>query len=378
MPSWVCKKIIKKQAIVLLSIFTLSLLLTPVNAAVKAGGSCSKAGTKSVFLSKTYTCIKSGKKLIWDKGVSNKTVIVPVEIPISIDNLDLKGVPLKAYQNVSKVIQSRSATSYKPTIIMGPNLNSARADQEMPGLNRAIEFWEPYFIPEKFQIIYVNKGDESWMEQKASELALSTMLPSGQTWKDQFSREEECAFGMAGNPKGTSTFVQCLGFPFGDGSRQGAPHEYTHLFQLGVAKSNAFNVSWYTEGSATFFGWTIAMYGYDPNASKRSDFYRSQFLQMNESAKSDFKSRDLAMFKSRMQSLSGLNSFATSRGGSYWVGGLAFEVLVALYGVDKFVELTKKLETNQDISYLLNQTYGFNADYFYEKLAPYIWAHIPS
>jgi hypothetical protein len=42
------------------------------------------------------------------------------------------------------------------------------------------------------------------------------------------------------------------------------------------------------------------------------------------------------------------------------------------------VEFTKNIQQNQDLSSLLMQTYGFNADYFYEKLAPYIWAHIPS
>jgi len=36
--------------------------------AVKAGSSCSKAGIKSVSAGKTYTCVKSGKKLVWDKG----------------------------------------------------------------------------------------------------------------------------------------------------------------------------------------------------------------------------------------------------------------------------------------------------------------------
>ncbi len=78
-----------------------------------------------------------------------------------------------------------------------------------------------------------------------------------------------------------------------------------------------------------------------------------------------------------MQTLSGRNSRETSISGSYWVGGLAFEVLVALYGVEKFVELTKNLESNSDISSLLDQTYGFSADYFYEKLAPYVWSQIP-
>jgi M6 family metalloprotease-like protein len=45
--------------------FTLLLPLIPVNAAVKAGGSCSKARIVSVASGKTYTCIKVGKKLIW-------------------------------------------------------------------------------------------------------------------------------------------------------------------------------------------------------------------------------------------------------------------------------------------------------------------------
>ena len=52
-----------KRQIAFLSILSLflSLPLTPVNAAVKAGGTCSKAGSKSVAASKTFTCIKSGK-----------------------------------------------------------------------------------------------------------------------------------------------------------------------------------------------------------------------------------------------------------------------------------------------------------------------------
>jgi hypothetical protein len=49
----------------------LPLLLVASNsyAAVKAGSACSKAGSKSVSGGKSYTCVKSGKKLVWDKGV---------------------------------------------------------------------------------------------------------------------------------------------------------------------------------------------------------------------------------------------------------------------------------------------------------------------
>jgi len=36
---------------------------------VTAGSSCKTLNEKVTYLSKTYTCIKSGKKLVWDKGV---------------------------------------------------------------------------------------------------------------------------------------------------------------------------------------------------------------------------------------------------------------------------------------------------------------------
>lgn len=61
-----------KKIIAILSVFSLflTLPLIPVNAAAKAGGACSKAGLTSVVSSKTYTCIKSGKKLVWNKGAA--------------------------------------------------------------------------------------------------------------------------------------------------------------------------------------------------------------------------------------------------------------------------------------------------------------------
>ena len=46
--------------------------IAPANAVVKAGSSCSKIGATSTVSGKKYTCIKSGKKLIWNKGVTVK------------------------------------------------------------------------------------------------------------------------------------------------------------------------------------------------------------------------------------------------------------------------------------------------------------------
>ena len=47
----------------------ISFSLIPADAAIKAGSVCKTAGITSVASGKTFTCVKSGKKMVWDKGV---------------------------------------------------------------------------------------------------------------------------------------------------------------------------------------------------------------------------------------------------------------------------------------------------------------------
>ena len=84
---------VNKREIVFLSILSLSLstLLIPANAAAKAGAKCNKAGITTVTSGKTFTCIKSGKKLVWDRGIkfvagSNPT---PASAPTNITDCKL-------------------------------------------------------------------------------------------------------------------------------------------------------------------------------------------------------------------------------------------------------------------------------------------------
>ena len=57
---------------ILLIIIATSILIAPLNAmaAVKAGDSCKKVGSTATSGGKKYTCIKNGKKLVWNKGVN--------------------------------------------------------------------------------------------------------------------------------------------------------------------------------------------------------------------------------------------------------------------------------------------------------------------
>ena len=55
----------------LVAVLSLSLITAQLSvAAVTPGTKCSKAGSTSTYNGKKYTCVKSGKKLVWNKGVA--------------------------------------------------------------------------------------------------------------------------------------------------------------------------------------------------------------------------------------------------------------------------------------------------------------------
>ncbi len=58
-------------------VLCISLLSAPSFAAVKAGGKCTKAGTTLIAAGKKFTCVKSGTKLVWNKGVADKAAPKP-------------------------------------------------------------------------------------------------------------------------------------------------------------------------------------------------------------------------------------------------------------------------------------------------------------
>ena len=75
--------LVRKRFLILLSVtLSLSLITAPSNAAVKAGAKCTKAGATATAAGKKLTCVKSGKKLIWKKGVAVKAAPKPSINPV--------------------------------------------------------------------------------------------------------------------------------------------------------------------------------------------------------------------------------------------------------------------------------------------------------
>ena len=225
---------------------------------ITAGSKCKVYKQKVKHQGKTYTCTKSGKNLVWNKGDSVKATpsptptqsTEPIKIQpaqISIDNLDPNVVPQVAYDNVIKALNSRPRAAFKPTIFLGPNVKKDRVDQETAGLYRAIDLWAPYFQPEKFQVVYAANGDEEWLEAKSPEIGFRPKFLS-----DRMKMEKPCSFAFTSFAIQVPTFFQCLGTPYSGTNKQTGPHEYTHLFQRSYGGSNVTNFPWYLEGSASF------------------------------------------------------------------------------------------------------------------------------
>ena len=71
-----------RSRLLLALLLSISLMAAPSFAAVKTGAKCTKAGATAIAGGKKFTCIKSGKRLVWNKGVTVKAAPKPNLNPI--------------------------------------------------------------------------------------------------------------------------------------------------------------------------------------------------------------------------------------------------------------------------------------------------------
>ncbi len=136
----------------ILSLF-LSTPIIPVNAAAKAGAKCAKAGITEVVKDKSYTCVKTGKKLVWNKGVKGVKVA-----PISLTRRE------KAFSEVKRVYDLSS--SYQPTVeyIFASDAPQNFAEVIKEVIPISARFWSSEFKPTtEFPIILGSPASVEWV-----------------------------------------------------------------------------------------------------------------------------------------------------------------------------------------------------------------------
>jgi hypothetical protein len=183
-------------------------------AAVKAGSSCTKLGSTTTSAGKKYTCIKSGRKLIWNKGVAVITTkptasptpavaqaptptpsatpvqtIAPIPTPTQapiiekaptnfsdlVENyLGIAGVVWKEAQKLSESGQIKSSFLLE----IGPNtkIQEGLSDPRVY-LERTSRLWSKFDQSTITKVFIFSYPDLAWAQQKNRELGGSWFTP---------------------------------------------------------------------------------------------------------------------------------------------------------------------------------------------------------
>ena len=141
-------------------VLALLLVATMAQAATapKPGTVCKKAGQSITVSSKKYTCVKSGKKLVWSKGIAvPKPSATPTPTVTELTyETDLSPIHLAAYKEFTKTYKSRMSTEV-PNIefIVDPKMDKVLLKQIVDNINVAAKFFaqeRPLNVPLKVWI----------------------------------------------------------------------------------------------------------------------------------------------------------------------------------------------------------------------------------
>jgi hypothetical protein len=140
-------------------------LETTATAAVKPGTTCKKVGQTSTTAGIKYTCVKSGKKLVWNKGVAAKK---PAPTPISSDAFAVYGKDAERFRAVdeygAKLVASRKKdVASLVSILETPN--DAAVIRMTQNAQFAYSVYEQ-FMPLGFTPKWIVGESENWLRSQ--------------------------------------------------------------------------------------------------------------------------------------------------------------------------------------------------------------------
>jgi hypothetical protein len=367
-------------------------LATPLHAAApKAGAKCSKAGSTATASGKKFTCVKSGTKIVWNKGVAIKKpvpVVTPTPTPTSLpeptpsptptpepiptpsptptpaptpkeltfsniaENVD--EIALNVYSKYQVLMATNYQGSIKVTTIVGPNTvpvnkNSAAAYQI------ASKIFQNFKQPDEVFGIYYNFADKEWAKNEVAIRAgkdtanfqFGYSCPNAlRCWDASASITQDwkaiAHFG-ASDPGGSIDAGELTG--------EIQIHEFTHsisFFQLKPIRGNYYNLTpdWFAEGHASFAGKLGSSTSFEDYKMTRM---RAQRNPRPQADIKNYQSENILRFYAEFGKYPEVSSI--QRFYLYSLGWSTIEALAAIGGIDSpmhlFVETTKGLTFKQ-------------------------------
>ncbi len=391
-----------------IAVLLLLALTTPLQAAApKAGAKCAKVGATATASGKKFTCIKSGTKLVWNKGVAIKKPApvatptptptatpepTPTPTPSPSPSPTQSSKPLTPLEKLNAEIYQRYLAAPKNispsfNFVRCPNANKEMADITERAYIDAYSFYVPiYKATAKVNWLLMSEKDwDCWYDTTAIFEGPNPISRSWNVWNK--------STGILGHCNVNSTAF-C---GYGTGVREGgmfaqynlfgtnykiAPtpltvhHETVHIYQSQLMSDNyktsktSTAACWFIEGQANLFGVPIALKG---DSSIHRKFEINRLLSVYPQGSSYSKDQWLAVFNDLKNDRT---SFCFDKELGYSLGWFALEWTYLNYTIEEmhtFLEvMTKGLTWEQAIQQVLKmdeQTYyGKLAQYFADEL----------
>ncbi len=368
-----------------IAIVLLLTLATPVEAATpKAGAKCTKAGATATASGKKFTCVKSGKKLVWNKGVGIKVAPKPSPNPV-LKPVEPSPTPTTQIEEPVAKWQATQFAIYKefsllkPSVIQklnfvySPNVNRTVADKLQASYQEPITLLSNLYVnPRPVTFLVMDETEREWWWSQATLLA--TKMPTD-WWGGSHCQPNplaHCGYGSMVEPDGTFHFGQLLGSKFVWQPRDYtiAYHEAIHVYQLGLMGPRMTALpTWFAEGQANYLGYTFS-HKYVDSFIQRRDTLRGlkfSFPQLNNYNQAQW----VTWLKKVDQDF--LFTFDNSLG--YSIGELIFESLYNDYPYQKVHDWMVAIKNGDNYKEGFKKIFGQEYDVWMETtVAPYIYS----
>jgi hypothetical protein len=281
-----------------------------------------------------------------------------------------------AYEAVLKAYDSKVKKTAPIVFYIDPSIASTYISDERNRLNRIYTLLQNDFAPQSIDVLYwIDSSDSTilWAQNQ-----FNSFYPTPRVFQKE-NPNSLCGNGFALNWPATINnlsverfgYVSCSGNVTPDMAFK-AIHEYFHLFQYNYRFAGKGGVLWLVEGSADFYGQMLGLNYENPsNLVKHRAMMANWFMESKHLTQEQF----IALMQ-KMESSVGDGRTA------YYLGSLATEVLVGLYGNEQFFNFVKDwkdlpdcrmqcVTTPNNFATRFEKYFGVTPLKFYEKLYPY-------
>lgn len=382
----------KRLVLGVLALMLLSILPASSANVPKAGASCSKQGAVQTFKSVKYTCIKSGRKLVWNKGVKvvsrskpsaaagKPATPTPIETPAPVatpvpvvtptpfipwsTDVTARQVSDAAQKNFRAWAAAQANKPVDHQFFIQDGVFPNRAKSLAAADKTGTQLFSQFFSTKSITVI---GRTEEWVVQKLNSLggnfnscSINYVPGLDFCWDAQSFQGMVVLTDAVFNPSD-------LG---GDGSSLLA-HEYFHLVQYqlsnsarkytirdGSAATAHLFPAWFAEGTAEFAGFSIATLAMD------SEYWQGRAV-MNTYGIGDPAANRNALVDAEIRTYSGTQPNGPVN--PYMIGRTATEYLVASAGFQAMLDVWLTFKETKNFEKSFVKATGITKDEFYEK-----------